>query len=197
MNENAFDRSDKRSYFQYLQKRSLLGVLYRKGMLYPKLSSFLEGHVLDYGCGIGDFIKYRSNTVGADINDHNIEYCQSLGLDAQLIKDGSIPFSDARFDAIVMDNVLEHIPAKEVEGALHELMRVLRPGGRLLIGVPGVKGYASDPDHKCFYSESDLIALVEPLGFHKVKSFHMPIHFQWLEKYISQYCIYVVFDKIS
>lgn len=182
-----------KQYFEYLGKRSLVGGIYRNWLLYPRLSLSLKGKTLDYGCGIGDYLRYKSNTVGADINQYNIDYCKSLSLHAELIQENRIPFEDNFFENAVMDNVLEHIPAQETDNVIKEILRVLKPNGKLLIGVPGIKGYKSDSDHKHFYSESNLIALLNKHHCNKVKSFHMPIHMLWLQNYLSQYCIYVLF----
>ena len=46
----------------------------------------------------------------------------------------ALPFPDGSFDRIIAAEVLEHIWADE--GALTELMRVLRPGGRIAVTVP-------------------------------------------------------------
>lgn len=46
----------------------------------------------------------------------------------------SLPFADASFDAIVSNSTLDHFEeAAHIEASLHELRRVLRPGGRLLL----------------------------------------------------------------
>jgi len=45
-----------------------------------------------------------------------------------------LPFAGGSFDAVVAAEVIEHIP--EVETALEEAARVLRPGGRLVVTVP-------------------------------------------------------------
>jgi ubiquinone/menaquinone biosynthesis C-methylase UbiE len=45
-----------------------------------------------------------------------------------------IPFPDASFDRIITSEVLEHI--WDDERAIEELVRVLRPGGRLAVTVP-------------------------------------------------------------
>ncbi len=171
----------------------MVGKLYRQWLLYPRLSRCLEGRVLDFGCGIGDFLRFRPGTTGVDINPHNVGFCRDRGLDARLIEDGHIPFPDRSFDAAVMDNVLEHIPESSVDGVMRELLRVLRPGGLLLIGVPGEKGYAADDDHRCFYAEGDLVALLGRHGCRLVKVFHMPLRLPRLRHMLSQYCIYALF----
>ena len=45
--------------------------------------------------------------------------------------DDGLPFAAGRFDLVICALVLCHVP--DVRGALHELARVLRPGGHLLI----------------------------------------------------------------
>jgi hypothetical protein len=46
----------------------------------------------------------------------------------------ALPFADASFDRVIANHVLEHIPGDS--GAIAELARVLRPGGRAIIMVP-------------------------------------------------------------
>jgi SAM-dependent methyltransferase len=53
------------------------------------------------------------------------------------VKEGdalALPFADGEFDRIIAAEVLEHIPA-DIQ-AIHELVRVLRPGGTLAVSVP-------------------------------------------------------------
>ncbi|MSO37318.1 MAG: class I SAM-dependent methyltransferase [Acidimicrobiia bacterium] len=45
-----------------------------------------------------------------------------------------LPFADGSFDAVVCSEVLEHI--WDFRGAIKELVRVLRPGGRMAVTVP-------------------------------------------------------------
>jgi ubiquinone/menaquinone biosynthesis C-methylase UbiE len=47
-----------------------------------------------------------------------------------------MPFPDASFDVVVCAEVLEHIPAPDREPALGEMLRVLRPGGRMIVTFP-------------------------------------------------------------
>jgi SAM-dependent methyltransferase len=66
-----------------------------------------------------------------------------------------LPFADASFDSVLLDNVLEHIEAPTL--LLGEVRRVLVPGGRFLVGVPGQRGWESDPDHKVMYDEASSV----------------------------------------
>ena len=133
-------------YFDYLLHRSLSGLLYRKYWLYPKLVRHLSGQVLDVGCGIGDFIAYRPNTVGVDVNTSAVAWCRSRGLDVRLMDSDNLLFDDASFDGVMLDNVLEHLP--DPSKLLSEIRRVLTSGGHVIVGVPGTFGYTCDADHK-------------------------------------------------
>lgn len=178
-------------YFEYLKGRSRLGQWYRFHWLYPKLCRYLHGRVLDVGCGIGDMLRYRPNTVGVDINPSIVAWCCSQGLDSMLMEPDCLPFADVEFDGAILDNVLEHL--KNPQPLLAEIRRVLPEGGTLLVGVPGKRGYDSDPDHKVFYGEVELAAEVARAGFTCQRIFHMPVRMMVLEKHMSQYCIYGVF----
>ena len=196
MENEAMEKEDgQKDYFEYLQHRSLIGRIYHNQILYPRLCAAFQGKVLDFGCGIGEFLKFRPDTIGVDINTFNVDYCKSLGLKAELLEEnGRVPFEKDTFSGIVMDNVIEHIPADDVDAVFDEIARVLEAKGTIVAGVPGTKGYHSDSDHKVFYTEDDLIALFDRHGFEVRKSFHMPLPWHFLEQYLSQYCVYVVFQ---
>jgi SAM-dependent methyltransferase len=188
--------TDNDEYFEYLSRRSRLGALYRKCWLYPQLSRRLVGRTLDVGCGIGDMLAYRANTVGVDINPRTVAFCNARGSEAHLMNSDHLPFGPHEFESVLMDNVLEHLldPAP----LLAEVHRVLAVKGRLLIGVPGSKGWDSDPDHKVRYDEDSLVDTVQRLGFRHLETFHMPAwRSAWLDRMARQYCIYAVFERMA
>ena len=187
---------DNIEYASYLRGRSLAGNLYRKYWLYPRLTKFLKASTLDIGCGIGDMLSFRPNTVGVDINPHNVAFCKELGHDAQIMTPDVLPFGDTLFDSVLLDNVLEHIV--EPTPLLTEIRRVLRPQGLVVIGVPGIRGQTSDPDHKVFYDEAALSFTAKKNGFGVVKVFHMPLgRSLFLSRHLRQYCIYSVWQSLS
>ncbi|MBI5479982.1 MAG: methyltransferase domain-containing protein [Deltaproteobacteria bacterium] len=54
-----------------------------------------------------------------------------------------LQFPDARFDVVVCDAILEHVPAPTT--AIRELRRVLKPGGRVWVEVPFNQPYHPSP----------------------------------------------------
>lgn len=188
--------TDHNEYFEYLRGRSRLGALYRRLCLYPRLSARLKGTTLDLGCGIGDMLVFRRNTIGVDINSRSVEYCRSRGAEAYVMQGDALPFASGRFGSVLMDNVLEHI--EQPVALLREVHRVLASRGRLLVGVPGSRGWDSDPDHKVRYDEAILSEVVGPQGFRLVEVFHTPLlRSRWLDRNMSQYCIYALFRRID
>ena len=183
--------TDQDAYFDYLMGRSRLGLLYRRYRLYPRICRELHGRVLDIGCGIGDFLAHRPNTVGVDVNERTVSWCRQQGLEAQTMPFDQIPFESDSFDGAVLDNVLEHIA--QPEPLLSETLRVLRSGAVLVVGVPGIRGYQHDDDHKVFYDEEALIRTLSAAGFTKRHVFHMPFRSELLNRRLSQYCVYGVF----
>ena len=186
--------TDHDEYFEYLSRRSRLGALYRAHWLYPRLARRLVGRSLDIGCGIGDMLVYRANMVGVDINPRTISFCHARGVSAYLMQSDALPSVEGEFDSALLDNVLEHVA--QPQRLLSEVQRVLRPAGRVLVGVPGIRGWASDADHKVFYDESALAACMAEAGFDSVETFHTPL---WrsacLDRHVRQYCLYGLFER--
>jgi SAM-dependent methyltransferase len=100
-------------------------------------------HVLDLGCGPGMLTLLLAQQVGAsgqvcgvDISEPLLAHARRLAADRPQLRwpeadATSLPLPDAAFDAAISTQVLEYVA--EVDAALAEPHRVLRPHGRLVL----------------------------------------------------------------
>ena len=187
------------SYHSYLRKESRFGFIYRRFILYPYLRCIIGTSFLDVGCGIGLFLSYGNNStsLGLDVNPLNIKYLRSLGLRGKVIPDSGIfPVSDGSFSACISDQVLEHLAAPEL--FLNEISRSLTHNGCFLLGVPCLKGYLSDSDHKVYYT-LDSIKQIPAISsnFTYLRHFYFPFNSKFLGRYLSFNYLYVLFRKTA
>ena len=183
--------NEQNRYFEYLKGRSRAALMYRRWFLYPRLCRHLSGEAIDVGCGVGDMLAFRPCTIGADINPKTVEYCRRRGLRAVVMPPDVLPFRSHTFDSAILDNVLEHIA--DPRYLLAEIRRVLRPRGIVLVGVPGIRGYAWDSDHKVFYDGASLVSRMAMHGFSHRRTFHVPFRSTTLSKLVRQYGVYAIF----
>ena len=74
----------------------------------------------------------------------------------------------------------------------------LTPGGRLVVGVPGTKGWNSDPTHVIYYDENTMVKLFSSYGFSDINTFYSFVFkSKWLSEKIKQYCVYMLFIKTT
>lgn len=96
--------------------------------------------VLDAGCGTGNLLHglpAGAERHGVDASEAMLRRAAHRCPGAVLQRadlDGTLPFPDGRFDAVLSSNVLYAVPRPE--HTLRELHRVLRPGGRLVLATP-------------------------------------------------------------
>jgi SAM-dependent methyltransferase len=94
-----------------------------------------EGAVLDVGCGssriIGDL---PGGSVAMDVLIRKLRYARRFGRPVVQGSGFAIPFDDESFSCVLCSQVIEHVPKDS--GILDELCRVLKRGGRLVLGTP-------------------------------------------------------------
>jgi len=98
--------------------------------------------VLEVGCGWGEFAARMQDELGAtvvaiDLSPRMAELARQRGVDAREGDVQAIPFEDESFDCAVANCMLYHAP--DIDRALAELRRVLRPRGRLVATTNGTR----------------------------------------------------------
>ena len=131
---------------RYLLRRSFqpnfITLLYhssylRRRLLYrdiQKTAPLIKGKLLDYGCGrkpYRNLFTHVSEYIGADVKHSGYPKTQSA---ADVFFEGTLPVEDNSFDAVLCFEVLEHV--FKPDETLHDLRRVLKPGGKLMLTVP-------------------------------------------------------------
>jgi malonyl-CoA O-methyltransferase len=95
-----------------------------------------DKRVLDVGCGKGRFARVLqqqnpgADIWGLDISGEMLRFVPR-GIQTQAGSMTELPFADSTFDVVYATESLEH--AVEIERAVSEMCRVLKPGGKLAI----------------------------------------------------------------
>lgn len=98
-----------------------------------------RGELLEVGSGLGYLLAYFRddgwNVRGVEPDEAITRHARKVhGLDIQtkILPDAAFP--DASFDAVLMMHVIEHVP--DPQATLREILRVLKPGGMLVMETP-------------------------------------------------------------
>lgn len=96
------------------------------------------GKILDAGCGTGQVVARLEslgfNPIGIEVSHPNVQAAAGITSRCQLYDGRVIPFENDSFDAVGSFNVLEHV--EDPEGYIVELVRVLKPGGQIVLSSP-------------------------------------------------------------
>jgi SAM-dependent methyltransferase len=108
------------------------------------------GRYLEVGTGTGaDALelayRFGAEVTGVDVSRAMVEEARRRGLrDALVASAEALPFDDATFDGCWADRVFQHLA--DPEAALAEMVRVTRPGGRLVVADPDYDTQVVDVD---------------------------------------------------
>lgn len=132
--------------------------------------------VLEAGCGWGEFAARMQEELGTtvvaiDISPRMVELARERGVDAREGDVQALSFEDESFDCAVANWMLYHAP--DIDRALAELRRVLRPQGRLVATTNGMRhleelwllvGRDKSKERRHFFSEDGEELLLRHFG---------------------------------
>jgi SAM-dependent methyltransferase len=94
--------------------------------------------ILDAGCGLGMYVRafrqFSNEVYGIDLDPDRIAQASRELPHLQVASAERLPFEDDSFDVVLSHEVWEHV--SDDCAAAGEAVRVLRPGGRLVVFVP-------------------------------------------------------------
>jgi 2-polyprenyl-3-methyl-5-hydroxy-6-metoxy-1,4-benzoquinol methylase len=155
-----------------------------------------SGRVLDYGCGWGAFSKMLEDqgneVLGIDLDDNQVEISRMVWGDSERLRFEATAITAldaASFDCVVSNEVIEHV--HNPGNYLHQINRVLVPGGLLVISLPNVmtprlalpilsprlpaylkqisdetrRGYRKEQHHINAWDPAHFVRLVSTVGF--------------------------------
>ncbi len=163
----------KQNLVYILDKQSYVDKLIKNGWSYDEVSKmyllrnninnilnsyihkFANGVLLEVGSG-GGYLKDRFNgTIKNWItSDYDVRAKVDIRCDGQ-----NLPFRDNLFDTIICIDVIEHVP--NPQQMIKELVRVLKPGGILILSTPFFFYMHESPNDYTRFSKFGLINLIE------------------------------------
>lgn len=119
----------------------LTGIVLNGGSGGRALATFLQGHAAAYVVDI-DIAPSTSSAVRGDV--------------------AVLPFGDATFDSVLSNAVLEHVP--DPDAVVAEMVRVLKPGGTAVLGIPFLQPFHASPSDYQRYTDVGIAHLGERHG---------------------------------
>lgn len=173
-----------------------------KGFYLRNMLRYLAGPTIDFGCGAGQLLaRLPTGSVGIEVNPVLVQRLVGHGFQVFPAQGDDHDFELAdlpagRFESLVIAHVLEHLddPARALVALLRACVRL--GVTRVLVVLPGHKGFRSDTTHRTFIDRAWLAAHPLPpnLGFvmSTVSDFPGP---RWLRPWFTFQELLVTFDR--
>jgi O-antigen chain-terminating methyltransferase len=149
----------------------------------PLLQAYPQGQAIDLGCGRGEWLELLTEVglrpIGIDLDDGMLAACRELGLAAE---QGDaiahlIGLPDESQVLVSAFHVVEHIAFEQLQTLVQQALRVLKPGGLLIMETPNPENilvatcnFYVDPSHERPIPPMLLSFLAEYVGFSRVKT---------------------------
>ncbi len=156
-----YDSISDRYYIDYHQTLSILANELLLELLLAA-RSYMKGRLLDVGCGKRPYAliynRLVEQSVGTEVpfSLHGVHAADLLCFAEQL------PFADSTFDTILCTEVLEH--TQSPFQVMHELARLLVPGGHLILSVPFIYPIHEAPFDHWRFTAHGLVRMCEDVG---------------------------------
>ena len=118
--------------------------------------------ILDIGCGLGRNLRALQQggfcPVGVDVNADTLEQVRSEGFECYKPDDPAL--ENSVWDVLIMSHIIEHFDYQGMVKMVESYLRLLRPGGYLIIATPLINSR--------FYEDFDHVKPYHPEAIHQV-----------------------------
>ena len=137
--------------------------------------------VLEIGSGPGQdglkFVQAGIHYTGVDLSEGHVRIATAKGLNVLVASARNLPFADGAFPALWSMSTLLHIPNRDIDDVVRELVRVAEPGAPIAVGLwSGEDEEVLNPEDQIrprrFFSRRSDAALRQIFGRHgKIEEF--------------------------
>jgi 2-polyprenyl-3-methyl-5-hydroxy-6-metoxy-1,4-benzoquinol methylase len=150
------------------------------------------GVLVDIGCGNGQYLvtamQLGWETWGIDLDPKAVEAAKKTGA---IVSQGGFPdtgLPSGHFDIVTLSHVIEHV--FDPIGALKEVFRILKPGGKIWIATPNLESFGharfrsnwrglEPPRHLVLFNHNSLGKALVYSGFINIQQKHCWGHASW------------------
>jgi len=139
-----------------------------------------DARILDIGCGMGQFLYFLkkegyTNAIGIDVSKEQVDFARDFG-EFNVILANAFDFlpKNKGFDAIVGNDIIEHIPREKLLTFLELIYDSLSPGGKVILKTGnmsnpfGLQARYIDITHETGFTEHSLQQVLGVAGFRDV-----------------------------
>ncbi len=141
---------------------------------------------LDLGCGRGEWLELLQESgfraQGVDLDEGMLLACRELALD--VMQDDALAYLTSlnanSFSVVSAFHVVEHVAFDVLRSLVDEVLRVLKPGGLLIMETPnsenlvvGTSSFYLDPTHQRPIPAKLLSFVAEHAGFARIKTLYL------------------------
>lgn len=150
-------------------------------LLHNKIPADRDSYILDVGCGFGFALQALRNAgyhniSGLETSAQQANIAQAAGFSVEVVRDTTewLRKKTSFFDAILLFDVLEHVPVTKQVLLLQSIKASLKQGGKILVQVPNASALLamrwrySDFTHYSSYTEHSLFFALANAGFTEI-----------------------------
>lgn len=193
--ENKYD-----GYTDLLISRSPIRAFIRRHFYIRNILKFIKGKTIDFGCGVGEVLKYLpAGSLGIDPDKNSIRYCKTKGLNAKIYDSEKSNyqleiFKGNNYSSILLNHVLEHIPSpkKRFNTILAEAAKINIE--RIVIAVPCKLGFLADETHM-EHIDSDFFNNIKSDKYKIIHKEYYPINNKFIGNFFRYQELVVVYKR--